>query len=518
MADQTDLPSPTIETTRDCSPSPSLSPTPAISSCPSPDRTFSTVSSISNFSGDARSSTSTSSRRRGYIRPQGVDFAESAKNRESVMSLGSIAHLQYYFARTGLLDGKGAQLARESKKKQRESDIPKLMLTQQPQFGGDIIESPIDELGGDPLDDWGENEPMMLPPTVSTYSIRTHYIPPPPDLQTLRKDLETSLKKAHEALTATKSQLPPRLLSPKPRDRSPDGLPDAEEDTLPSETPTTTTRSQPPGWYEIEGVHILDLVTLAIRAARIYYTSHEDPERLASIKSERKIRAELLGVLDVLKRWASRNFAGGLKDEERAAMIGWITSIRTMLKEERALEEAEFQKRASWSWVTGDWTGKEREREEAFLQCLETCNRPLPAWDLPDETTNQLPTPFLERLQDGRDLVRFHNEAVRISRRRFGDIKTFHEDVNKPYRLADNLRYWIKAAEIRWEINLELDVMAVVNGESSEAWKQFDTAILHWCKGVREELIRDWKEKPRQSTLEPHVISQELDVPEAATI
>ena len=35
------------------------------------------------------------------MRPQGTNFADSAKNRDSVMSLGSIAHMQYYFARTG---------------------------------------------------------------------------------------------------------------------------------------------------------------------------------------------------------------------------------------------------------------------------------------------------------------------------------------------------------------------------------------------------------------------------------
>jgi hypothetical protein len=35
-----------------------------------------------------------------------------------------------------------------------------------------------------------------------------------------------------------------------------------------------------------------------------YYTTHENPERLSSIKSEREIRKELFDVLEVLKRWA----------------------------------------------------------------------------------------------------------------------------------------------------------------------------------------------------------------------
>ncbi|KAL2369471.1 hypothetical protein BDBG_05493 [Blastomyces gilchristii SLH14081] len=494
---------------RDPSRSPSLSPTPAISSCPSPDRTFSTistVSSVSNFSGDAKSSVSTSSRRRGYIRPQGVEFAESAKNRESVMSLGSIAHLQYYFARTGLLDGKGAQFAKANHKKngeQQKQEIPKLMLSQQPQLGEEFVESPIEDMGGgyDELGDeeWDENEPIMLPPTVSTYSIRNHYIPPPPDLESLRRELQTALAKARFVLTAAKEQLTPQLLSPTPRDRSPDGLSEPEDEATTSETPTAA--KSPRGWHEIEGMHILDVVTLAIRAAKIYYTAHENPERLATIKSERKIREELLEILEVLKKWATRNFVGGLKDEERATILAWITEVGEMLDEERKLEEKEMQRRSSFIWANGEWGGREHEQAGSFLQCLETSNRPLPAWDSAE--TNPLPTPLLERLKDGRDLIRFHNEAVKLSHRQFGEIKSYHENVAKPYRLADNLRYWIKAAEIRWEIKLEMDVMAVVNGGDDEAWRKFDTALMTWCKGVREELVRDWKEKGSRTMTQP---------------
>lgn len=512
---------------RDISRSPSLSPTPAVSSCPSPDRTFSTVSSLSNFSGD-RSSVSISSKRRGYIRPQGSTFAESAKHRESVMSLGSIAHLQYYFARTGLLDGKGGQMAREFKKKKKkedgssssseqggggaEQDIPKLMLTQQPQFGGDfVVESPIDDdqVHGDPMEEWDENEPIMLPPTVSTYSIRNPYIPPPPDLETLRHDLESALSRAHHVLTATRDQLSPQLLSPsahrrEERDRSPDGLPDSEEES----SDTSTATKVPMSYNEMEGMHIIDVVTFALRATRIYYTSHEDPERLSTIKSERVIRDELLAVMDVLKKWASRNFTDGLRDEERTAIKFWITQVRAMLAEERKLEESEFQKKVNWRWVKGDWTAREREREELFIRSLETGDRPLPAWISAE--TNPLPTDFLDRLRDGRDLIRYHNEAVRLSHRHFGKIKTYHEDVGKPYRMADNLRFWMKAAEIRWEIKLDVDVMGVVNGDSDEAWKKFDVALMLWCKKVREELIQDWKDKVPKMELK--TISPEGDV------
>jgi hypothetical protein len=60
------------------------------------------------------------------MRPHGTDFAASARSRESVLSLGSIAHLQYYFARTGLLDGKGGQLARKRQLKAHTLDLSAL--------------------------------------------------------------------------------------------------------------------------------------------------------------------------------------------------------------------------------------------------------------------------------------------------------------------------------------------------------------------------------------------------------
>src|ERR1051326_7005218 len=107
-------------TERPSSPPAWASPTPALAACPQLERSVSTASSVSSVSGRSTSSRLSESgipggRRRGYMRPQGTVFSESARNRESVMNLGTIAHLQYYFARTGLLDGKGAQLAKAKK-------------------------------------------------------------------------------------------------------------------------------------------------------------------------------------------------------------------------------------------------------------------------------------------------------------------------------------------------------------------------------------------------------------------
>ncbi|KAL3460432.1 hypothetical protein BJX64DRAFT_278473 [Aspergillus heterothallicus] len=484
---------------RDSSPSPSISPTPAISSCPSPDRTFSTVSSLSTSStasGDARSSISVSTRRRGYIRPQGAEFAVSARNRESVMSLGSIAHLQYYFARTGLLEGRGGNSREYKKKKKKKSadDVPQLLLTPNARFTDDLTLSPTEDdttqIGEEGFDD----SEVMLPPTVSTYSIKTHYIPPPPDLLHLRRDLLNAIWKAQKEIDSIFQDEPaPELLSPR-IDLPSDANTNSEVDSQ-RQADFAAARK---GWDEIQGMRILDVVTLAIRAAKIYYTTHEYPERLASIKSEREIRQELFSVLEVLKRWAGRNFEGGLQEDERTAVQGWMSDVRDMLSREAQLEDAEVKERAGWVWIEGDWTGRGRQREEAFLASLMGTESPLPSWAAPED--GSLPSAFLERLRDGRDLVRLHNLGVKKSKRPFGEIKSFHEDVAKPYRRADNLRYWIKAAELRWETKLEMDVMGVVYGSSEDAWHQFDKAILAWCKAVREELSQDLRVLRRRAT------------------
>ncbi|KAJ5928852.1 hypothetical protein N7466_007808 [Penicillium verhagenii] len=478
----------TSPTVRSSSPSPSIPATPAISSYSSPDRTFSSGSShsvSSATSADARSTVSTSSRRHGYTRALGAEFAESARHRDSVMSLGSIAHLQYYFARTGLLDGKTGR-GKEAKKKNGEN-VPRLLITPNEGHIDDFVASPSD-MNESPEFDPNDDEEVMLPPTVSTYSIKTHHIPPPPSLITLRRDLQVALEKADSNIQAIEEGAEPRTRESFRASLSPGDVPDTEDDPA-RQIPTPQTKE------EAQGMCILDDVTMAIRAAKIYYTTHPYPDRLASLKSEREIRKDLFHVLDVLKRWAARHFACGLRPEERDVIQGWISGVRTMLVREKALEDLEAQERENWDWAQGDWTGRERSREESFLRSLMPEGHTLPEWTPieDDATIESLPTPFLEHFRDGRILVQLHNIAVKKSNRQFGEIKTYHEDIAKPYRQADNLRFWIKAAELRWELRFQVDVMGVVQATSDAAWRQFDNALLAWCRTVREELIRDWQ-------------------------
>ncbi|KAH0536913.1 hypothetical protein FGG08_006251 [Glutinoglossum americanum] len=503
------------------SPSPSTSPTPAIFSCPPLERSVSTASTTSSVSG--RSSMSRSSdvaaRRRGYVRPQATEFSKSARQRQSVMSLGSIAHLQYYFARTGLLDGKGGQLHSgkplfKNKKRHASSTLPPLETsfdsmhlaplagsdrrdstysssrsTPEPLLdsaAGGMVESPIEEEDEEFGADYEDQEPMMLPPTVSTYNYRTEEVAPPPDVETLRRELRECLEDSKKVLNETD------------RDREKDQLfLDSTDKSLP---PPSSNQ----GWHEMQGMHLLDILTLAIRAMKVYSTAHEQPARLSAIKSERKIREELLAALEVLKRMAGRKFAGGMRQEESDAMRNWVSSVEALMLEEERREQLEQQKRAGWKWIRGDWTGREHEREWLFLQSFDDDPSALPRWD---ESSTAFPTPFLKTLQSGLRLVNLHNVLVKASKRPFGGIPVFHTDTAKPYRAAENLRFWIKAAEIRWEVRLKVDVMDVVHGENEDAWRGFEDAIGVWTMAIREEFVKEWSENGE----EPRMAGAEKD-------
>ena len=402
------------------------------------------------------------------------------------MSLGSIAHLQYYFARTGLLEGKGGRASQDERGK---PGTGKLNQEIQVRIYDQSDLSGISENGTDNTSEAGQSEqdveePCMLPPTVSTYNHRVQYIAPPPDSKALRRDLETSLADAKKALQQVSEDLQHKTQT--------------EADSQPDNMASS-------GWHEIQGMHILDVVTLAIRAAKIYYTSHEHPQRLYSIKSDRKIRQELMGVLDTLKRMAGRNFSGGTRVDELATILGWVNGIETFIVQELELERTEAQERSGWQWLDGDWQGREREREWHFLNSFHAGDS-LPEWT-PVDTNEPKATPFLEAVRNGLTLVHLHNALLKKSKRQFGEIKTFHTDTAKPYRCAENLRYWIKAAEIRWEVKLTINVSAVANARS-EAWTDFDAAIQEWSRVVREELTKEWRGSPKSDlvTLEPKML------------
>ena len=190
---------------------------------------------------------------------------------------------------------------------------------------------------------------------------------------------------------------------------------------------------------------------------------------------------------------ASRNFAGGIRQAEKVGILTWIVGISELIQSEINQEKKEQEEREKFGWRLGDWTGKEREREELFLRSFMENPEQMPEWTKPKDNEG-LPTPFLKFFQNGLRLVTLHNELVKKSKRHFEEIKVWHTDTAKPYRMAENLRFWIKAAKLRWDMTLNVDVMGIVQGDKPAAWRQFDEALLQWCRGVREEITAEWLE------------------------
>ncbi|PSR75730.1 hypothetical protein BD289DRAFT_487050 [Coniella lustricola] len=491
-------------------------------------------------------------RRRGYMRPTGTDFAASARSRESVMSLGSITHLQYYFARTGLLDGKGGQLARKTRLQKAQTldfsslgsydfatasgNGPKIVTPsdQDSLYGSSpdagsffpvMSETPLtEEPDEDEFDyeEWDEPDPDMLPPTASTYKHQEKALPKPPSIRQLKADLRTALTMASEAVEYAKNnRVNPYEGEPRTRQASIVSVTSLTDSPTPPSHARQLSKAtiSAPGWFEVQGMHVLDVMTLAIRAAKVYYTSHDAPDRLDSIKPEKELRKELFNVMEMLKRMATRDFQGGMRDNEVQAMEEWITGLFEMLDKEEKVEAAENEERSSWNWLRdSDWpAGTEVQREYAFIISMldgadNTTKAPapdgttmtvpaLPEWTPIDRSKpledQHLPTPFLASLANGLRLVQLHNAAVRKSRRRFGMIGTFHTDTQKPYRAADNIRYWAKAAELRFEVTgLKVDALGVVYNSKPEVWLEFEDAVLRWCKHVRHEIAADLERPP----------------------
>jgi len=191
---------------------------------------------------------------------------------------------------------------------------PELFLPGEQEY---LLESPME------MEDYDFDDSIMLPPTTSTYNPSTKHIPPAPDPDVLRRRLRDSLavtKKAWEKA---------------------------------GEVPNGGERYD--GFDELQGTELCELGTAAIRAAKTYYYTTDIS--LLSSKDDKTLREEFLAILDVLKCMAQRKFAGGVRPDERDALVNWIVGVESALdEEETAIKEL---RRKGRDWLEGSWEGRE---------------------------------------------------------------------------------------------------------------------------------------------------------------
>lgn len=172
------------------------------------------------------------------------------------------------------------------------------------------------------MEDYDFDPSVMLPPTTSTYNPQRKMLPPPPEPDVLRGQLRQSL-----ALTKATWE----------------------------NAGVGTTKNLAEGYQELKGTELVDLATSAVRAAKSYYYTTDIS--LLTTKDDRILREEFLAILDVLKRMAQRKFEGGVKTEERQAVLEWITGVEAALdEEEKAIADLRSKGR---EWLEGSWDGRE---------------------------------------------------------------------------------------------------------------------------------------------------------------
>src|SRR5579862_6357447 len=104
---------------------------------------------------------------------------------------------------------------------------------------------------------------------------------------------------------------------------------------------------------------------------------------------------------------------------------------------------------------------------------------------------------FLDTLRTGTKLCLIHNALTHFSLRSFGLITRFHTDTTVQYRVTDNLRYFAKAAEIRWEVVLEWDVEEIWR-RTAKGDAMLKSELAKWCETVIQEMIKIYQEESKE--------------------
>ena len=115
-----------------------------------------------------------------------------------------------------------------------------------------------------------------------------------------------------------------------------------------------------------------------------------------------------------------------------------------------------------------------------------------------DPTEPRIPPPsskdFVNTLRTGTKLCLIHNAVTQFSHRPFGLITRYHTDTSVQYRVTDNLRYFAKAAEIRWDVQIEWDVEEIWRG-TLRGDEMLKRELSRWCEIVIGQLNGIYQEE-----------------------
>ncbi|GBC09617.1 hypothetical protein RclHR1_00900003 [Rhizophagus clarus] len=417
--------------------------------------------------------------KRGYKKPSKPrEFAKSAKKRQSVLALGSITHLQHFYAKRGII-------IKPKKPKHVEEAEKKLKLSINTNVS-DLL-----EITEEPDEDF---PPTPLPPSP----------PPLPAYITSKLDVETD----PEVLLATchadiQAMLDAWCIVT--------GEVKAEADPVP-----------------VDILAAIETTTKAVQSVKNYSMFKED----LSAESLTKIRAVALEVLEMISDLEeshrdeddSSSEDGHLYkesnyhslDRQRNILRKYIEVVEESLlfddkdlypntsylrpssvSSEEDLKQgvAVITPPLSPGHPNNDWVNPEvfgddiMARYHAFLEA----HRPSKSKQSPDYIPLPDPhvdkTEFLASLSDGKLLCVIYNTIVRRSKRPFGFIDKIHEDTSRTYRATENLKFFAAAAKFRFEIKFDEFNATEIVKLTNIGRVQLERVLEIFCEKAMEELI-----------------------------
>ncbi|CAG8585862.1 18699_t:CDS:2 [Rhizophagus irregularis] len=128
-------------------------------------------------------------------------------------------------------------------------------------------------------------------------------------------------------------------------------------------------------------------------------------------------------------------------------------------------------------------------RYHAFLEAHRPSkSKQLPDYTpLPDPSVDK--TEFLASLADGKLLCIIYNTIVRRSKRPFGFIDKIHEDTSRTYRATENLKFFAAAAKFRFEIKFDEFNPTEIVKLTNIGRAQLERILEIFCEKAMEELI-----------------------------
>jgi len=416
--------------------------------------------------------------RRAYKKPSKPrEFAKSAKKRQSVLALGSITHLQHFYAKRGII-------IKPKKPKHIEEAEKKLTINTNSSYLLQVTEEP---------DDF---PPTPLPPSP----------PPLPTFLTSKLDVEMDpdvlLGNCHADIQAMLDAW--CMIT---------GEAKSEQDPVP-----------------VDILAAVESTTKAVQSIRNYTMVKDDitDESLAKIRSSALEVLEMISDLEKTHRdddtddsgsedghlYKSSNYTS--LDKQRATLQKYIQIVEEFLlfddkeiyppntsylrtnsddekKDSNLLSQLTpplSPGHSNLDWSNPDHFGSDKlARYHAFLEA----HRPSKSKRLPDYTP--LPDPksdkagFFASLADGKLLCTIYNTIVRRSKRPFGFIDKIHEDTLRTYRATENLKFFAAAVKFRFDIKFDEFNVAEIVKLTDNGKTQLEKALEIFCEKAMQELI-----------------------------